>query len=331
MHHYSNWKEEKRSAYLYHVLQQHETSILRKKLFRELTLAAEKQALIWEARIRSENNPPPPAYEPDLRTRLMIRLIRLLGIQRLRYLLSAMKIRGMSTLGNQHYEERHTAFSSANNLRAAVFGINDGLVSNMSLILGMVGANVNTHTVLIAGIAGLLAGATSMGAGEYVSVRSQREIFEHQIEIEKQELEEYPDEEKEELSFIYEARGIPKEEASKLASLMIDNPEIGLNTLAREELGLNPDDIVSPIAAMLYSFFSFMFGALLPLTPFILSSHPSNIWISMGITGIALFCIGMVISLFSNRSPIWSGLRILAIGTAAGLLTFVIGNALGYH
>ena len=162
-----------------------------------------------------------------------------------------------------------------------VFGVNDGLMSNLSLILGIAGANSDQNFIILAGVAGLLAGAFSMGAGEYVSVRSQREIFEYQIAIERQELEEYPEEEKEELSLIYQARGVPIDEANKLATIMISNPETGLNALAREELGINPEDLVSPYGAMISSFLSFAIGAAVPLIPFVIGHNPWNLLYSM--------------------------------------------------
>jgi VIT1/CCC1 family predicted Fe2+/Mn2+ transporter len=240
-----------------------------------------------------------------------------------------MKIRGMSVFTQYHGEHKHTSFNSTSNLRAAIFGINDGLISNVSLILGIAGANANQHFITLAGIAGLLAGACSMGAGEYISVRSQREVFEYQIAIEKQELEEYPEEEMEELSLIYQARGVPTTEANKLAALMIANPETGLNTLAREELGLNPEDMVSPIGAMLSSFFSFAIGATIPLIPFFIGNSEWNLLVSIGITAITLFSIGAILSLFTNRNPIMLGLRMMSIGIIAGGITFMIGKWVG--
>ena len=214
-------------------------------------------------------------------------------------------------------------------MRAAVFGINDGLVSNVSLILGIAGANADQHFIILAGIAGLLAGACSMGAGEYISVRSQREVFEYQIAIEKQELQEYPEEEIQELSLIYQARGIPVAEADNLAKIMIENPETGLNTLAREELGLNPSDMVSPVGAMLSSFISFAIGAAIPLLPFLVGSSEWNLYISIVITAFALFLTGVLLSLFTNRNPFLQGLRMLLVGGIAGCATYLIGMMIG--
>lgn len=329
MNFYENWWEEKRSAYLYGVMSRYEKSLLRKKLFSDLKTAAEKQAALWENKMQASQVSVPEKFKPDFRSRLVSCLVRLLGTENIRFILSAMKIRGMSIFIKTHHEHKHTSLNASSNLRAAVFGINDGLISNISLILGVAAAKANLHFIILAGVSGLLAGACSMGAGEYISVRSQREVFEHQIEIEKKELEEYPEEEKQELSLIYQARGLAPQDADKLANLLIDNPNTGLDTLAREELGLNPDDLVSPIGAMMFSFFSFALGAFLPLSPFLFVNHTHVLWISVGITGVTLFIIGALLSLFNNRNPIILGLRMLLVGVISGGITYLIGKLLG--
>lgn len=329
MEHYQNWKEEKQSAYLYGVLAASEANMIHRKLFADLQKAAEKQAGMWEARIKQDNLPPPEAFKPALRARVIASLARWLGAERIHFLLGSMKIRGMSVFTQYHSEHLHTSLSSSSNLRAAVFGMSDGLVSNMSLILGVAGASGEPHYIIVAGVAGLLAGACSMGAGEYISVLSQREVFDYQIAIEKEELKEYPEEEKDELSLIYEARGLPKDDARQIANLMIDNPSTGLSTLAREELGLNPEDLVSPMGAMVSSFFSFAIGATVPLLPYLFGSSPWNLTISATLTGIALFMLGALLSLYTHRNPVLLGARMLAIGAGAGIITFLIGRMLG--
>ena len=326
---YNNWWEEMRSAYLYAIMAKHEKNILHKKLFLDLKKAAETQADMWKKKIVDTSKYPLTVFEPNMRTRFVAWLVSVIGTERMHFILSAMKIRGMSIYSKYHSEHRHTSLGSASNLRAAVFGINDGLVSNVSLILGIAGANSDQHFIVLAGVAGLLAGACSMGAGEYISVRSQREVFEYQIAIEKQELEEYPEEEIQELSLIYQARGIPQVEADRLSKIMIDNPETGLNTLAREELGLNPEELVSPTGAMIFSFASFAIGAAVPLLPFLISASTWNLTISITATGITLFLIGVLLSLFTNRNPFLQGARMLFVGVMAGGLTFLIGKWLG--
>ena len=325
---HNNWYEEKRSAFLYSVMALHESNISHKKLFTDLSAAAEKQASLWEKTLR-ETGQTAPTFKPDVRTRLVAWLIKHIGSQRLHTILSAMKIRGMSVFMRYHQEHKHTSFNTSSNLRAAVFGVNDGLISNMSLLLGIAGASNNPQFIILAGIAGLLAGASSMAAGEYISVRSQREVFEYQIAIEQQELEEYPEEEMEELSLIYQARGVPKPDADKLANIMISNPETGLNTLVREELGINPEDLVSPYGAMFSSFFAFAIGAFIPLLPFLLGQHSWSLNVSIALTGLSLFFIGGVLSLFTNKNPILLGLRMLMIGAIAGVASYGIGSLIG--
>lgn len=324
-----NWLEEKRSAYFYKILAENENNIMHQKLFTDLLSAADHQAQLWENKIRIEHPSIKLQYKPDLRTKLVIFLVKIFGTESMHSMLASMKIRGMALFNDYHSEHKHTSLNSASNLRAAVFGVNDGLISNLSLILGVVGANTSHHYVILTGVAGLLAGACSMGAGEYISVRSQREIFEYQIAIEKKELEEYPEEEKKELSLIYQARGIPQTDADKLAALMINNPETGLNTLAREELGLNPSDLVSPVGAMVASFVSFAIGAMIPLTPFLLMHSMHVLWVSIALTAISLFSIGLILSLFTNQNPFMAGLRMLIVGVIAGGLTFTIGSWFG--
>ena len=186
-------------------------------------------------------------------------------------------------------EHRHRGLHGGGNLRAAVFGVNDGLVSNASLILGIAGASPDPHVVLLTGIAGMCAGAFAMATGEYVSVRSQRELFEYQIGLERDELAQYPEAEAQELALIYAAKGLRPEEASKLATKIVADPEHALDTLAREELGLNPDELGSPWGAAISSFLSFAVGALLPLAPFMAMSGPRTLPVAIGVTALALF------------------------------------------
>lgn len=308
-----------------------------KKLFLELATLAEKQAVIWEKQLQAEHHAIPAHYRPGVRVHLIIGLVRCFGPRAMRIALAAMKVRGMSVyrgieMGHpipttiDEVEHQHASISNGNNLRAAVFGVNDGLISNASLILGIVGAHAGHGFILLSGIAGLLAGACSMGAGEYVSVRSQREMLEYQLKLEKEELALYPEEEAAELALIYEARGLPKEEATKMAHLLIQNPDKALDTLAREELGINPDELVSPWGAAISSFISFAVGAFIPLVPFLWSESGSNLTMMIGLTGLTLFIVGAVLSLFTHRSAILGGLRMLGIGALAGLLTYFIGS-----
>lgn len=333
----ASWKEEKQSAYLYRAIAKMEANLVHKKLFLELSMLADKQAAIWEKQLQVAHVAIPAQYHPSMRVRLIIRLVRWFGPRSLRVALAAMKVRGMSiyqnaTVGHpvpttvDEVEQQHTSISKGNNLRAAVFGVNDGLISNVSLILGIAGAQAGHSFILLSGIAGLLAGACSMGAGEYVSVRSQREMLEYQLQLEKEELDLYPEEEAAELALIYEARGLPKAEAVKVANLLIQNPEKALDTLAREELGINPKELMSPWGAAVSSFFSFAIGAFVPIIPFLCGESHFNLLITVGLTALSLFSVGAILSLFTQRSALLGGLRMLFIGTLAGSLTYAIGS-----
>ncbi len=219
--------------------------------------------------------------------------------------------------------------TSGGGLRAAVFGVNDGLVSNFSLVMGFAGAEAKPEYILFAGIAGLLAGAFSMAAGEYVSVRAQRELFEQQIKMEKEELEMSPKEEEEELSLIYQAKGLPEQEASLLARRIIANPRIAIDTLAREELGLDPSALGSPWVAALSSFSAFVVGALFPVIPYLFLTGNIAWGASALLSCLALFVVGALISIFTARGPILSGLRMLGIGILASGITFSAGWLFG--
>ena len=216
-------------------------------------------------------------------------------------------------------------------LRATVFGVSDGLVSNAALVMGFAGAQTNGEFVLLAGVAGLLAGAFSMGSGEYVSMRAQKELFERQIELEREELALSPDEERRELALIYRAKGLSREQAEETASSLMQNPDIALETLVREELGLDPKELGSPWGAAIGSFVAFAAGALVPVIPFLFAADASVGYViaSAVLSAIALFAVGASLSLFTGRSALFSGARQVAIGASAASLTFAIGRLVG--
>jgi VIT1/CCC1 family predicted Fe2+/Mn2+ transporter len=195
--------------------------------------------------------------------------------------------------------------------------------------MGIAGATADNKWILLSGAAGLIAGAFSMAAGEYVSVRSQREMFEYQIGLEQEELDHYPEEEAEELALIYQARGLPRDDAVRLAAQLTADPARALDTLAREELGLNPDDLGSPWGAALFSFSAFACGAAVPLMPFLFAGGARSMMIAIAMTVVALFAVGATLSLFTGRNAWWSGARMLGIGVAAGAVTYLIGKGLG--
>ncbi len=328
-----SWYQERESAWLYRAVAEHETDPTRRRLFLSLAQAAETQAGIWAQQTTVDE------FRPRVRARLTAMLVRWFGVRALHTALVALKLRGLSayqpasptghamptSIGD--VGRRHRALSSGNNLRAAVFGINDGLISNASLIVGVAGAGVGSSVMLASGVAGLLAGALSMAAGEFVSVRSQREMYQHQIGLERAELAEYPNEEAEELALIYQARGLGQQQARALAQALIANPEQALNTLAREELGLNPDDLASPWGAALFSFCAFTVGAALPLIPLLLGLAGEMLLPAvLAIMLVGLFAVGALMSLFSGRNALFSGARMLAIGAAAAACTWLAGR-----
>jgi VIT1/CCC1 family predicted Fe2+/Mn2+ transporter len=336
----TSWQEEQRSAYLYRLLAALEQSGSRARLFSELAREAEAQSHIWARAAAARGAAPPPAFRPDIRTRIVAWLTRRLGPRPMRGVLAAMKVRGMSVYSSVEPghpmpqagggpERRHRGLSSGGNLRAAVFGVNDGLVSNASLLLGVAGAGPEPGVIVLAGVAGLLAGAFSMAAGEYVSMRSQREMFEYQIALERDELAAYPEEEAAELALIYEARGLSAEEARGLAGRMIADPVTGLDALAREELGLNPDELGSPWGAAIFSFLSFAIGAVVPLIPFLVTRGSLALPVCVVLSAAALFGVGAMLSLFTGRQAWRGGLRMLLIGGGAGAVTYLIGSLLG--
>lgn len=335
-----SWESERQAVYLYGILAQLEPHENRRQLFLGLADEAEVQARVWKRRLEDAQVSVAEEYQPTIRVRMVAALTRLLGIRRVLPILSAMKVRGLSVYrvmpgghamppSPREESHRHRFVETGGTLRAAVFGVNDGLVSNTSLILGVAGAMDNPQIVLLSGVAGLLAGACSMAAGEYVSMRSQREVFEYQIGLEKEELKLYPEEEAEELAQIYHARGIPLEEARKMGRALIADPEHALDTLAREELGLNPDDLGSPWGAALFSFLAFSAGGFIPLFPFVLGGGPYALRLTVLCGGLGLFAVGAALSLFTGRGALWSGFRMVFIGAVAGLTTYSIGSFLG--
>ena len=339
-----SWYHEKESAWLYRQVAAAEPDPHKQRLFSQLAAAAEDQAAKWESSTRS---PRPAAgaaarvFVPSLRARIVATLLRLLGPRAVRSVLTAMKLRGLSVYAGpvagghampttlSDVGVRHRG-GLGGNLRAIVFGVNDGLVSNASLVLGVAGAAAPGSFVLVSGVAGLLAGALSMASGEYVSVRSQREMYEYQIALEREEIAEYPEEEAEELALIYEARGVALAQAREVSHALLARPEQALDVLSREELGLNPDDLGSPLGAAAASFVSFAAGAALPLMPFLAGmTVPRAITATAALTAAALFAIGLAISLFTGRPALRGALRMVLIGGGAGLIAFWVGRALG--
>jgi len=226
-------------------------------------------------------------------------------------------------------EGRHGA-GGGNALRAAVLGANDGLVSNLSLVMGVAGASLGGREIVITGLAGLLAGAGSMALGEWLSVTSSRELYEKQIGIEEQEIQANPAEEAEELALIYEAKGLPAAQAKEVAARLMQSEGSALDTLAREELGIDPKELGgSALQAAMTSFVLFAVGAILPVLAFFFLSGDRAIVASLVTSGIGLFAIGAAITVLTGRSVWFSGARQVLVGLGAAALTFAIGRLIG--
>jgi len=226
-------------------------------------------------------------------------------------------------------EGRHRSVGG-NALRAAVLGANDGLVSNLSLVMGVAGAALSGEFILITGLAGLLAGACSMAMGEWVSVRSSSEAAARQLEIEADELDTFPDEEAEELRLIYQARGMSAEDAAKLADHVMADHRTALEVQAREELGIDPAQLEgSPAVAAVSSFVLFAIGAVIPVLPFVFTGGRAAVVLAVAASGLGLFALGAAITMVTGRGAVRSGLRQLAIGWGAAAVTYGIGAAIG--
>jgi vacuolar iron transporter family protein len=337
-----SWYHEKESAWLYRQVAGAEPDPRKRELFLKLSAAAEQQADKWQRRHQEQHAEAIALqFTPSLRARIVARLLAHFEARSLRPVLAAMKLRGLSVYSSppaaghamptslEQVGARHRS-AVGGSLRAGVFGVNDGLVSNMSLVLGVAGAGISSGAVLTTGAAGLLAGALSMAAGEYVSVRSQREMYEYQMDLERAELAEYPEEEAEELALIYNARGVDLAQAREVSRALLANPQQALDVLAREELGLNPDDLGSPSRAAGASFITFAAGAAVPLIPFLAGfSGAHAMRAAVALTLAALFGVGLCLSLFTGRSALRGALRMVLIGGAAGTVSFLLGRALG--
>lgn len=359
-----NLQAEVESAALYRTLAEREETNELGEIFRRLAAAEEEHAQFWRRLLAAAGAPVPPV-RPGWRIRLLIWLARRFGLgivlpilvsqeridettydeqpeavdaglpavehshARVLQLLSRERPEGVSGGALARLEGRHRA-TGGNALRAAVLGANDGLVSNVSLVMGVAGADLDPRTILLTGLAGLLAGSLSMALGEWLSVQSARELYAHQIAIEREELQAFPAEERDELELIYRAKGVPPEQARTLAERLIRQPEPALETLAREELGIDPAELGgSAWEAAAMSFTLFAVGAIVPVIPYFFSSGFVAVSFSLGLSATALFLIGAAITLMTGQSPLRSGLRQVSIGAAAAAITFAVGRLVG--
>ena len=364
----ANLKLERDAVVLYDQLAQIEGDPHRAQAFRRIAANERRHAEIWASRLASAGVTVPPAGPPRARVRMIIRLARLLGTRAVADLVRALEgdeeeayadqltpetaaiaaderehaeiwerlARGEATLaeGTEKDDAGQEAWhrsGQSGTLRAAVFGANDGLVSNLSLVMGVAGAVSNNQLIVLAGVAGLLGGAFSMAAGEYISMQSQRELFERQIAIEREEMRVMPDEEERELAAIYRSKGLPAADAARVAAHLMKDPVKALDAKVREELGLDPDELGSPWGAALSSFIAFAAGAVVPLAPFLLSTGVPALLAALGLSFLALFVVGALVSLVTGRGLLFSGARQVAIGAIAAAVTFGVGTAIGVN
>ncbi len=355
-----HWAAEMDGAALYRALADRSAGEQR-EIFLELAKAEERHARHWADKLveLGEPEPGPGDHRLGARTRLVIWLTRRFGARAVLPIVERAEIadaghydavpeakRSMAVDERVHARvvaglspstvrtgivrgERWHRGDASGALRAAIFGVNDGLVSNLALVMGVAGGQASGRVILLAGLAGLLAGAFSMGAGEYVSVRSQRELFEREIRLEAEEIEAMPEEEMHELALIYRAKGIPKEQAEAMASSIMADPQHALDTKAREELGLNPEELGSPWGVAISSFFSFAIGAVLPVLPYMFGSGDAAFVGAVAVAAVALFAVGAGVGLITGRSFARGGARQLLIGAGAAAVTFGIGRLIG--
>jgi VIT1/CCC1 family predicted Fe2+/Mn2+ transporter len=358
----ANLDDEIDGVAIYRLLAGAEPDERRRAIFDQLAVVEERHADVWRRKLR-EAGVEPREHGPSLRVRLVGFLARRFGVRSVLQIVRGMEAGAYGAYMAQDEAARAIApderehgrtllrmqqeglepaqaimtretwhrTGGGGTLRASIFGVSDGLVSNTALVMGFAGAGTEGKFVLLAGVAGLLAGAFSMAAGEYVSMRAQRELFERQIEMERSELESAPEEERAELELIYRAKGLPPEEAAAMARRLMETPEVALDTLVREELGLDPAALGSPWGAALGSFAAFALGALAPVVPFFFSASADLPFVvaSAALSGLALFAVGAALSLFTGRNPLLSGGRQLVIGAGAAALTFGLGAAVG--
>jgi VIT1/CCC1 family predicted Fe2+/Mn2+ transporter len=359
-----NLQDEIDSAALYRGLAEAERSPELREVFLRLAAMEEEHARFWEQKLR-ELGVPVPQLRPGWRTRVLIALARHLGAAlvlptvnarewadqakydaqpeaavtalpatehqhaRLLQLIGRERPSGLPGSSLAILEGRHRAVGG-NALRAAVLGANDGLVSNLSLVMGVAGADLAPKAILLTGIAGLLAGSLSMAMGEWLSVQSARELFEHQIRIEREELIAFPEEEREELELIYRAKGVPADTAQELADRLIREGAPALETLVREELAIDPEELGgSAWEAAIASFLLFSIGAIVPVLPYIAWGGIPAAVASVVLSGLALFLLGAGITVITGRSALRSGLRQVLIGLAAAAITFGVGRLFG--
>lgn len=357
----ASWADERNTAALYQLLSEQERDSRVAEVYRRLAATELRHAQEWEQRIKDAGGTV-PAFRPSWRIRALVWLARRFGTDFVLPTLAAQEsanaqgyasypgggemaatenrhailLRQMSRQGQgiegsvlARMEGRHRA-AGGNALRAAVLGASDGLLSNFNLVMGVAGADMSSTGILLTGLAGLLAGAISMGLGEWISVQSSRELYSKQIATEQEEIVLAPDEEVEELTLIYQARGLDEATARTMATALMQNPDTALDTLARDELGVNPEDLGgSAWEAAITSFLLFASGAIVPVLPFLFLQGTAAVVVSAALSAAGLFAVGAATTFFTGRTVLYAGTRQVLFGLAAAAVTYIIGHLIG--
>ena len=364
-----NLKLERDAIALYDELARIEKDPRRAEAFRTIAGNERRHADVWAGKLRELGADVPELEGPRLRVRTILFVARLFGTHAVRDLVQALEgdeediyseqsspeVDAIAADEREHAEiwrrlsggggspghaahrpsdiaarERWHHAGRSGTLRAVIFGVSDGLVSNLALVMGVAGASGGEGSfILLAGIAGLLAGAFSMGAGEYISMQSQRELFERQIALERAELEAMPDEEQAELAQVYRSKGFTQSEAAVIAERMFKDPKHALDTLVREELGLDPEELGSSWGAAIGSFVAFAIGAFIPVLPFLVAAGSGAFVAAIVLSLGALFAVGAGVSLLTGRGLLYSGGRMVLIGALAAGVTYLVGKLIG--
>jgi vacuolar iron transporter family protein len=355
-----NFVDELDGALLYEGLAAIDRDAARAAKFRELAAGERRHAAVWAKKLTASGAALPPE-RPSRRTRTLLWLARRLGTAAVLPLVVETEAGDAAKYTRQggdavalareevaHHDvllgmekgaqdaksliagrERWHRIGHGGGIRAAIFGMNDGIVSNLSLMLGVAGAGVAAHGLIVTGLAGLLAGASSMAVGEYTSVASQRDLLLRQIAMERREIAEAPEEEAAELVLILQRKGLTTEHAVRAAADIVKDPEAALDTLVREELGLDPTDLGSPIVAAGSSFVMFTVGALVPLVPLFFGAERLAPLLSTIVVAVVLACVGAFIGVLSGSSPWRTAGRMVGLAALAAGVTWGIGHAVG--
>jgi VIT1/CCC1 family predicted Fe2+/Mn2+ transporter len=352
-----NLQDERDGVALYEGLAKLDKVEGRARAFKELAAAEQRHAAVWEAKLAAAGVT--PKVEPSTRVKWLLSLARTFGTDSVLSLVLEAEAKDVAKYDRQPdagalaAEEREHAEvleelkagkipsridplarerwhqSRAGSIRAAVFGINDGLVSNVSLVLGVAAADVAGGTVILTGVAGLLAGAFSMAVGEYVSVSSQRDILRRQIALEKAEIRDAPGEEKAELAALLVKKGVSPDRAARAAEEIFENPDQALDMLVREELGLDPNDLGSPTKAAIASFVMFTIGAILPLVPFFFTEGLVAAIASAGVCAVVLAAVSAFLAVLSGTSVVRGVVRMVGLAAIAAAVTVLVGRLVG--